>query len=148
MNRYGGKFNVGDRVRLIEPDRVYYGIVERIQRIVSGPTEYYVRWNGYGTLKYSQDFLEKTFERIEPPTLPDHSDALRYGLCAPSIHSKTHSKKITNPCGEVPLDSHLDNYTYKVSAVTPDSCQHDWKSYKGFSYDYDYCIKCDEKKDA
>lgn len=32
----------------------------------------------------------------------------------------------------------------------PNSCRwgHDWKRYEGFSFIYDYCTRCDAKKDA
>lgn len=33
-----------------------------------------------------------------------------------------------------------------IGTNNPATCGHEWRTYAGFSFDYQYCIKCDLKK--
>ena len=49
-----------------------------------------------------------------------------------------------------PSDEHCDSSPYGIedqSHLFKGDCQHNWKLYEGVMYRYEYCTKCDDKKD-
>lgn len=60
-------------------------------------------------------------------------------------HFEEHIKTL-NSSKFVPF--YIDPETLKIENVYPDDwCYHEWKTYEGITDKYDYCIKCDVKKD-
>lgn len=121
------KFEVGDRIRVIENGNL--GTITNI--IVK---DYSVCWDhGYvGVCHYSMDEVEHIWEKEKV-----YSFDFLY-LLKPISTIKVDLSEISG------LENKLE---YKKDKL-PIECEHDWAHYQGMFEVYEYCKKCDKKKNS
>lgn len=127
---YIPKFKKGDRFIVISN-----GQGGRIIDI--GPDEYSIQWDNHvyvlGTLDVYSDI--KSCDSIWAHVPSSQAQAF----------PGSHSYVVQIPDGLTLDCDTLSNG--KAPLNNRSQCFHDWKSYQGFNESYEYCTKCDEKKD-
>lgn len=98
-------------------------VVEITDIRYSDMLEYEYTDSGFSFYTYKDDFLNE----FEPTQSPEESFDPSYGV----DFEKLEAGMLTG--------------TWK-EALTLKSCDHTWKRYQGFIESYDYCTKCDEKR--
>jgi len=167
------KFNLGDKVfvKPLSKECVRVGAYFSYTKDNGYKTEYEVRheedyWNFDDCLPVSEYlgkmpcFARVVEQDIVPISDNDMLDAIRY-----ATHAITNQKNfgITNDTIEeellkafeeltsqtfinMPSIEDLDRLAGESPSFTP-TCSHEWKHYQGLMETYDFCSKCDVKKD-
>lgn len=113
--------------------------IYRIKSIDTRVNCAYLQFVGHGKkLRKDVNFIQRDKWRSLAELVQATPDQLQEALANPGENFHSMSKRV------MALASALER-TRSPQPYVP-NCQHEWREYQGFRWDYKYCVKCDAKQ--